>query len=301
MPVYNRERLVVDAIRSIQRQTFQDWEFLILDDASSDGTLDVCRKFESEDSRIRVFANERNLGVGESRSRLIHLAKGKYIAMQDSDDISVEHRLHSEVELLESAPEIGIVSGLTEWIDMEEGRVLWHYPLLLKEGGQYPQMKKELVQYLYAGCEIAVSACMFRRSLVEHWLEPYGRFRDSDDWYFFVQMAHVTRFWGLHTVLVKMRRGKNHVYLSNGPNQNARLVSYELFRQYRNDPESPIDLKAYRGSVSRILIARALYLRRWKGLMQLLRAMCYDPKRARKYFTQLWPKEGVSDHRWLHA
>jgi glycosyltransferase involved in cell wall biosynthesis len=298
MPVYNRERLVVDAIRSIQSQTFEDWELIILDDASTDSTLDVCRRFESEDPRIRVIASEQNLGIGHSRNRLLSEATGKYVAIHDSDDISVEERFRMEVEFLESVSEVGVVSGICEWIDMD-GRVLWYYPILLKNGDQYPREKKQLIKYLYAGCEIAHSACMFRRSLLDG-PEPYGNFNGPADWYFFVQMAHKTKFWGLHAVLVRMRRGKNHQYISQAPGRQALQVSKKIYKQYRNNPDSPVDFDAYRGSVSRILIAHALYFRGWKGFRYLLWAMCYDPKRARKYLSELWPKE-VDEHRWLHA
>src|SRR3989304_4808642 len=89
MPVFNREMLVGDAIRSTQRQTFDDWELTILDDASTDRTLEICRSFEAEDKRIRVVANEQNLGLGETRKRLMSLGTGNYIASHDSDDVSV--------------------------------------------------------------------------------------------------------------------------------------------------------------------------------------------------------------------
>src|SRR5262245_27748035 len=127
MPVLNRENFVADAVRSIQNQTFQNWELLILNDGSQDHTHDICNSFAKEDDRIRYFSNENNEGVPASRNKLMTLSKGKYIAIQDSDDISVPDRLQSQVDLLESTPAIGLVSGICEIID-SEGNVLSYSP-----------------------------------------------------------------------------------------------------------------------------------------------------------------------------
>lgn len=78
LPVYNGEEFVIDAIRSIQNQTFLDWELIILDDGSSDNSLEICKKSSANDQRISVYANGANLGLAKTMNKLVRLARGKY-------------------------------------------------------------------------------------------------------------------------------------------------------------------------------------------------------------------------------
>lgn len=305
MPVYNREAMVENAVRSIQGQTFEDWELIILDDASTDRTLEICKGFEAEDRRVRVFANEKNLGVGASRNRLLTFATGQYIAVQDSDDISVPERLAMETQLLDSKQDAGVVSGVTVWFDPESGRELWHYPVGLYRREQYPQDRAEMVRLLYSGCEVANAACMFRRSLVAGRTEPYGRYMIHDDWYFFLHAAHQTLFWGIPEVLVKMSRGKNHSHVSANfdDTREARCLSRDIYRYYKDDPQSPINHKLYRRSISILLTSQGKYVGGLRGFFLLLQAIAWDPsnRRARE---SLWKNDrlGRDDYsQWLES
>jgi len=280
MPVYNRETMVGDAIRSIQNQTFHDWELLLLDDASTDKSLEVCRAFEAEDKRIRVLVNERNVGCGESRNRLVSHATGEYIAMQDSDDVSVPQRLAHEVEILESKPDIGLVGGLAAWIDLEDGNVIANFPPTLNRGEPYPQDRSDMVRLLYSGCEVAVPTCMFRRSLLAGTAEPFGKYRFVDDWYFFLQVAHQSLMWGIPEVLVKMGRGKNHTHLWTNyvaALKEAKKMTRDVYELYKDNPESPINYRQYRRSVAILLTMKGRRLGGWKGYFNLIESILWDP------------------------
>lgn len=111
MPVFNSELFVAEAIESILNQTFKNFEFLILDDASTDKGFKIIKDFEKKDPRIKVYQNENNLGVVASRNKLIELSKGKYIAWIDSDDLALETRLEKQVNFLEEHHEIGMVGA----------------------------------------------------------------------------------------------------------------------------------------------------------------------------------------------
>ena len=111
MPVFNSEQFVTDAIKSILNQSFKDFEFLILDDASTDKSFEIIKDFEKKDCRIKVFQNEKNLGVVESRNKLINLSKSKYIAWIDSDDIALENRFEEQIKFLEEHPDIGLLGA----------------------------------------------------------------------------------------------------------------------------------------------------------------------------------------------
>lgn len=110
MPAFNVKRYVSDAIESILNQTYKNFEFIIIDDNSTDGTLDIIKDYRKQDSRIVVTRNEENLGVTKSLNKGVKLAKGKYIIRMDADDWSYPERLELQVSLMERYPEV-VVSG----------------------------------------------------------------------------------------------------------------------------------------------------------------------------------------------
>ena len=100
MPVYNGTRYLREAIDSILKQTFEDFEFLIIDDASTDESANVILSYS--DKRIRFVQNESNVGQVRCQNIGLDLARGKYIARLDQDDSSLATRLHRQVDLMES-------------------------------------------------------------------------------------------------------------------------------------------------------------------------------------------------------
>lgn len=86
MPVYNTKDYVAKAIQSILDQTFSDFEFLIIDNGSTDGSGTIINQFAQKDARIRVIRNEKNVFIAEARNRALAQAKGEYLYLIDSDD-----------------------------------------------------------------------------------------------------------------------------------------------------------------------------------------------------------------------
>ena len=111
MPVNNRKKYLADAIESILAQTFADFEFIIVDDASQDGSADIVRHYQKEDARIHLIQLQKNEGPGSARNHGIRAAQGEYIAAMDSDDISLPERLRRQVEFLGANPGIGAVGA----------------------------------------------------------------------------------------------------------------------------------------------------------------------------------------------
>lgn len=99
MPAYNMERFVEQAIRSVIAQTFSDWELIVVDDCSNDGTWSILKKMAKEDSRIQVVRNERNQGAAMTRNRAFDLCRGSYVALLDSDDIWYPEKLAKQTAL----------------------------------------------------------------------------------------------------------------------------------------------------------------------------------------------------------
>jgi glycosyltransferase involved in cell wall biosynthesis len=107
---YNRERYLADSIESVLAQHFADFEIVVVDDCSTDRTLEIAKEYEARDRRIRVFTNERNLGDYPNRNRAAALACGKLIKYHDSDDLMYPHCLETMVPpmLAEPAASIGL-------------------------------------------------------------------------------------------------------------------------------------------------------------------------------------------------
>lgn len=114
MPVYNRTDLLVRAIDSILNQTYKDFEFVIVDDGSNEETKAILRKYAKKDKRIQLYHNPKNRGIGYSRQRGLDFARGKYVAIMDSDDWSVPDRLEKSLAFMEDHPEIAAMTGNME-------------------------------------------------------------------------------------------------------------------------------------------------------------------------------------------
>lgn len=110
MAIYNCATTLREAIESIIAQTYTDWELIMCDDASTDETLKIALEYAERSENIFVIRNAQNLGLPASLNRCIELAKGKYIARMDGDDISLPERFEVEVSFLDTHPEYAIVS-----------------------------------------------------------------------------------------------------------------------------------------------------------------------------------------------
>ena len=99
-PTYNSERFIAETIVSVQAQTYQDWEMIIVDDCSTDKTAEIVASFQEKDSRIKYFYNSTNKGSALSRNLALQKAKGKWIAFLDSDDLWLPDKLEKQIEFM---------------------------------------------------------------------------------------------------------------------------------------------------------------------------------------------------------
>ena len=109
MPVFDGERYLAEAIDSILAQTMSDFEFLIVDDASQDGSVEIIRSYMQRDERIRLIQLQRNGGQANARNQALALAQGQFIAMMDCDDVSMPERLQKQLDLLRANPDVDVV------------------------------------------------------------------------------------------------------------------------------------------------------------------------------------------------
>ena len=131
MTVYNGGRFLAEAIRSILSQGFREYEFLIVDDSSSDGSVSVLKDFAAKDTRIRLLLNEVNKGQTACLNQGLREAKGKWIARQDADDLSLPGRLELQWKAAQKTSDLMII-GVNGWVIDELGACtgMIHAPLI---------------------------------------------------------------------------------------------------------------------------------------------------------------------------
>ena len=99
-PCYNSERYISDTINAVLNQTYQNWEMIIIDDCSTDKSLEIIKFFSKSDNRIRYIEMNKNMGAGHARNKGIKLARGKFYAFLDSDDLWCFNKLESQIRFM---------------------------------------------------------------------------------------------------------------------------------------------------------------------------------------------------------
>lgn len=155
LPVYNAERYVEEAVLSVIRQTYSDWELLIADDASTDKSRKLLTKLAAKDKRIKIFANSSNKGIGYTMTRLVMLARGQYVARMDADDVMMPTRLATQIAFLDSHPDVGIIGSYMGEIDAKGS---------VTAVRRVPTNHTEIVKNLITRQAIQNPTLMFRRS-----------------------------------------------------------------------------------------------------------------------------------------
>jgi Glycosyl transferase family 2 len=179
MAVRNGEKYVAEAIESILAQTYRSFEFIIIDDGSSDGTPGILQSYQQQDDRIRVYTQE-NRGHAASLNRGCQLALGKYLARMDADDVSVRHRLEAQVEYLESNPQVAVVGGAVHCID-SDGKFI--------ETRSVPEHPDEIRQALVTRNPICHSMVMMRRDVFQQVGGYRIAFEDAEDYDLWIRIS----------------------------------------------------------------------------------------------------------------
>lgn len=280
LPVYNGERSVRAAIRSIHGQTFQDWELLIYDDGSTDASLEICESVAAGDARIHVMRGGVNRGLAAAMNVLVGAASADLIAVQEQDDRSVPERLRLQVAHMIEHPATGVVSGVARWMDGDREVAL--FPGLLARGGAFPSSSSEMVELLLVEqCKVVNACAMFRRRCL-----PDGRpafdegARMSIDWQFFVDVAHRERIDGIPDVLVEMDRSSTRESLTTHRRlraSEARRFLRIAFRRYLHDSSSPVTRSILRRAWATELNLEGRQRGGLLGLVIVLAALAVDP------------------------
>lgn len=208
MPVFNADRYLRDSIESVLSQTFSNFEFIIINDASTDDSATILNSYK--DSRIKVFKNDCNLGLTKSLNLAIELSEGKYIARTDADDICLPKRFDTQIQLLEKHSEIGLCGSWYENFGAQSGIAKYNV-----------EHNKIAIGLLFQS-QLSHSAVMMRRETLDKFNLRYNidfvTAQDYDLWSRMIQVCGVTN---IPETLMRVRFHTDSVSVKNKEQQFA--------------------------------------------------------------------------------
>ncbi len=215
-PVYNCGRFIEDTIRSVQNQTFRDWEMIVVDDCSTDDTMQTVRRCASQDNRIRFFCNAKNSGAAVSRNMALREAKGDWIAFLDSDDMWKPEKLEHQLRFMQ---ENGYSFTYHEYEEMDESGHL----LGVHVGGKRKIGRLGMYSCCWPGC----LSVMYNRSKVG--LIQIADVKKNNDTAMWLKIIRKTPCYLLPETLAYYRRRRQSI---TPPDIKTKILwHYRLFRQ----------------------------------------------------------------------
>lgn len=211
MSVYNtEEEFLREAIESILNQTFKDFEFLIINDGSTNNSEEVIKSYKDE--RIRYVLNEQNLRLIASLNKGLDLAQGEYIARFDSDDISLPTRLEEQVKFMDLHPEVGLLG--TQYESFPKKRI--------SDGLTDSKVIKEAL--LVSSNQLGHPTVMIRTSVIrEHNLKYDKDALHVEDYKLWLDISEFTEIANLDKILLKYRRHGGSICSNNAVKQNLNV------------------------------------------------------------------------------
>lgn len=196
MPAYNASHFIEEAIKSILNQSFSRFELIVIDDCSSDDTYKIAKSYATNDKRIRIFKNKRNLRIAGTLNRGIELSKAKFIARMDADDISFPKRLELQYNVLSKNRNIAIVGANMEIINERGVNV---------SRREYPSSSIKLKKVMFRYSPFAHPVVMYRKDSVL----SFGGYdenkipcEDIDLWF---KLGSKHNFYSINKYLLKYR------------------------------------------------------------------------------------------------
>ncbi len=285
MSVYNGEEFLTGAVDSILGQTFQDFEFLILNNSSTDKTGEIVESYT--DPRIRLVHNEKNLGMAGSLNRGLDLAEGEYIVRMDCDDISLPQRLAKQVGFMDSNPQVGVCGTWVETIGETAGEI--------KRFQQDPDLIK--AGLLFGNFYITHPSVIMRSSFLrEHALYYNPTLYPAEDYALWQKCSQLFPLTNIPQVLLKYR-----ILPTSGSHANQERL-WEVLRQIAR--ESLLELGAYHGKED---ISMHMNFRSLKGPVnyeKLIKAEQWLQRlKAANKISKIYPEKALSfvlEERWFY-
>ncbi|MGD0781133.1 MAG: glycosyltransferase [Dehalococcoidales bacterium] len=223
MSVYNSEQYLMDAIDSILAQTFGEFEFIIIDDGSTDGSIEILNRYKKNDARMKVYRLSQNVGIVEALNRGVKLTTGKYIARMDADDISLPERLERQLAFLDSNPEVGVLGTNIQLIDTAGKK----YETL-----KFPTSHTQILWSLCFYNPIVHPSVMIKRDILIRTNGYRSGYPCAEDYDLWTRLAGETRFANLSQILLLLRKHTTNITIMDG--FNNLISSIQIGRRMLN-------------------------------------------------------------------
>ncbi len=217
MAAYNAGNYIAEAIQSVLSQTYQNWELIIVNDCSTDNTVNEISRFR--DPRIKVYHNDQNEGIVYTRNRALHYSSGKYISVLDSDDVYLPEKLSVQVEFLENNKDYGLVGSAFRFID-ESSKPTSEVKCWYGKAEYLPAILLFNNYFIH-------SSTLFKTSLAKELLyRPLVKgYSPSEDYQIITEIAHTQKIYNINKELIhyrqhvisisKVREDKINEYIDN--------------------------------------------------------------------------------------
>ncbi|OGN01606.1 MAG: hypothetical protein A3I26_00300 [Candidatus Yanofskybacteria bacterium RIFCSPLOWO2_02_FULL_43_10] len=226
MTAYNSSKHIGEAILSILNQTLEEFELIVVDDCSLDDTSEIVRRYADKDPRVILLKNTVNLKPALSRNKALEIARGKYVAVLDSDDVSLPNRLREQYDYLERNQDVVLVGCAAEIID-DNGKILGRK--------YYPKDFKEIKFVLLLKNPFVHSGILGRKQA----MTEFGYSNDhlhSEDLKLYSNLVSKYKITNLDNILIKYRQSAGSVTLEPETRQiqlaNANKIHHDLINQY---------------------------------------------------------------------
>lgn len=194
VPVFNADKFLAEAIESILNQTFTDFELLVVDDGSTDKSIEILESFR--DRRIRISRNDRNRGRAYTRNRGIELARGEYLSVLDADDLCEPDRLERQVKCLDAHPDVAAVGSSATYVD-ENDNVAYVCKV--------PTSSEEIHRQIFQSNCFVHSSVTFRRQVLIDIGGYNPELQQAEDYELFLRLTARHRLANIEKPLVRYR------------------------------------------------------------------------------------------------
>ncbi len=207
MPAYNAGNFLSESIRSIQNQSYSNWELIIIDDASTDNSRKILRSFVKNDERIRLYFNQTNLGVSKTANIGISKANGKFIARMDADDIASFDRIEKQVEFLTTNKKTVAVGGQCELININGKKI---------GEKKFPLKNKEVKDMIFRSVPLQQPTLMVNKQLLPNKFVWYDEdYSSAEELEFIFRIFKFGNVQNIPNIVLKYRIHEGNTSLIN--------------------------------------------------------------------------------------
>lgn len=218
---YNYQKYIKDTINSVINQTYQNWELIVIDDASTDLSAEIIKEFAKNDNRIKFIQNQENIGLKNSLLKAVKSASGEWIAFLESDDLWTENYLEKKVDIINSNKHFGFIFNDVELFGEKSSKKF------AKTKGAFP--RSMFYEFGINNPVLTLSSVMLKKNLLGliDFNTPIDKLLD---WYIYIQLARITDFYYIPKKLTRWRQ-HSQSYISKDNKCKFKFANISAYSQ----------------------------------------------------------------------